>query len=113
MLCIGRVTSQSYWSPSLQQNAKPEAVFYNLNRSSLQRQGQSSSSTPMDTQLKELTLPNEMGELEVFDLIPAPVMAPEMAQKHPLIQTYKGVSQARSGVSARISVVPKGISAWI
>lgn len=113
MLCIGRVTSQSYWSPSLQQNAKPEAVFYNLNRTSLQRQGQSSFNAPMDTQLKEVTLPNEMGELEVFDLIPAPVMAPEMAQKHPLIQTYKGVSQARSGVSARISVVPKGISAWI
>ena len=55
----------------------------------------------MDIQLKELTIPNEIGELEVFDLIPTPVMAPAVAQKYPLIQTYKGVSRIRSGVSAR------------
>ena len=113
MLCIGRINSQSYWSPSLQQNANPKTVFYNLNRTTLLRQSQPSYITPMDIQLKELTIPNEIGELEVFDLIPTPVMAPLVAQKYPLIQTYKGVSRIRSGVSARISVVPQGISAWI
>jgi len=63
--------------------------------------------------LKEIRLPNEKGEEEVFLLTPTPVLSQPLALKYSKIKTYKGVSKFRPNVRIRLSIQPNGLSAWI
>lgn len=63
--------------------------------------------------LTQISVPNENGEEELFQLEPAAVIAPSLASKYTWIQTYKGKSLTRPDVKIRLSTHPTGVNAWI
>ncbi len=68
---------------------------------------------PVTAQVQSLRIPNEAGVLEHFDLVAVDVLSPDLQRKHPQIQTYVGQSQTREDVTARITITPLGVSAWL
>ena len=62
---------------------------------------------------KEIRLPNEKGEEEIFILTPAPLLSKDLSAKYPQIRTFKGVSKSRPNVQLRMSTKIDGINAWI
>ena len=62
---------------------------------------------------KELLLPNEKGEEEVFKLTPVAVLSNALQKNYPRIRTYTGHSVTRHEVSIRLTSSPQGISAWM
>jgi len=62
---------------------------------------------------KEIRLPNEKGEEEIFILTPAPLLSNDLSAKYPEIKTFKGVSKSRPNVQLRMSTKIDGINAWI
>ena len=62
---------------------------------------------------KEISLPNEKGEEEIFILTSAPLLSKDLSAKYPEIKTFKGVSKSRSNVLIRMSTKLDGINAWI
>ena len=62
---------------------------------------------------KEIILPNENGEDEVFEIVPVPLLSKTLSEKHQNIKTYTGVSKTRPKVHLRLSTQPNGINAWI
>ena len=61
----------------------------------------------------ELILPNEKGDFESFDLMPAKVLSSELQNKYPNVKTYLGKSNDRSNVKVRVSESPLGGNIWI
>jgi len=68
---------------------------------------------PVTAKVQSLRIPNEAGVLEHFDLVAVDVLSPDLQRKHPQIQTYVGQSQTREDVTARITITPLGVSAWL
>jgi subtilisin-like proprotein convertase family protein len=62
---------------------------------------------------KEISLPNEKGEEEIFILTSAPLLSKDLSAKYPEINTFKGVSKSRPNVQIRMSTKFDGINAWI
>lgn len=60
-----------------------------------------------------MTLPNENGEQELFELHTTAVLSPELQRKYPNIRTYTGNSKKRPEVKVRLSHTPQGINAWL
>ena len=61
----------------------------------------------------ELILPNEKGDFESFNLIPAQVLSSQLQKKYPKIRTYMGKSNDRRNVKLRLSDSPIGVNIWI
>ncbi len=61
----------------------------------------------------ELILPNEKGDFESFNLIPAQVLSSQLQKKYPKIRTYIGKSNDRRNVKLRLSDSPIGVNIWI
>ena len=61
----------------------------------------------------ELILPNEKGDFESFDLMPAKVLSSELQNKYPNVKTYLGKSNDRRNVKVRLSDSPLGVNIWI
>lgn len=61
----------------------------------------------------ELILPNEKGDFESFDLMPAKVLSSELQSKYPNVKTYLGKSNDRRNVKVRLSDSPLGVNIWI
>ena len=61
----------------------------------------------------EISLPNEMGEEEVFQIKPVPLLNEKLSKKYPGIKTFKGKSKVRKDVEVRLSTQQAGINAWI
>ena len=62
---------------------------------------------------KEISLPNEKGEEEIFILTSAPLLSKALSIKYPEIKTFKRVSKSRPNVQIRMSTKFDGINAWI
>lgn len=58
-------------------------------------------------------LPNISGELEQFMVVETSLLSPELAQAHPNIKTYLGVSAKNPGVRARFTVTPQGLQSMV
>jgi len=58
-------------------------------------------------------LPDPNGRLQPFNLIPAPIMAAELAAKFPQITTYQIVAMNDGGVNGRLDFSPNGLHAII
>ena len=67
------------------------------------RSGSLSRSMPV------VSFPNQDGKLELFNIVEAPVLSPELALKHPNIKTYLGFSLDNKGARIRFSVTPQGV----
>ena len=61
----------------------------------------------------ELILPNEKGDFESFNLMPAKVLSSELQSKYPNVKTYLGISNDRRNVKVRLSDSPLGVNIWI
>jgi len=61
----------------------------------------------------ELILPNEKGDFESFNIIPAGVLSSELQNKYPEVKTYLGKSNDRINVKVRLSDSPMGFNIWI
>ena len=113
VLSLSSAFSQSYWKPLARQSADPSLAFFEWDQAHFQQQNAVSLNNSKNRFLEVIELPNEKGLFERFSLQPAGVLSSAMAQKYPNIQTYTGMSRQRKGVSARITLTPKGVSAWI
>jgi hypothetical protein len=60
-----------------------------------------------------LALPTATGELQLFEVSRSAVMAPELADKYPEIQTFQGVAADGSGARVRFELGPNGFSAML
>lgn len=58
-----------------------------------------------------ISLPNNKGSLEEFEVYETSILAAEIAKKHPNIKTYIGYG--KKGARARISVTPLGLNTMI
>ena len=58
----------------------------------------------------EITLPNEKGEEEVFEIEPTPLLSKHLAEKYPNLKTYKGISKTRPNVRLSLSTQYQGIN---
>ena len=61
----------------------------------------------------EISLPNETGKEEIFQIKPVPLFSKKLSKKYPGIKTFKGVSKTRKDVQVRLSTQQGGINAWI
>ena len=61
----------------------------------------------------EITLPNEKGEEEVFEIEPTPLLSKHLAEKYPNLKTYKGISKTRPNVRLSLSTQYGGINGWL
>lgn len=61
----------------------------------------------------EIFLPNEDNEYELFLIEKTQVLSEKLSLRYPSIKTFKGSSKNRPSVSLRITITPRGISAWI
>jgi hypothetical protein len=61
----------------------------------------------------KLSLPNPEGELQSFDLLNSPVMAPELAAKFPEIMTFSGKANNQAATSLQCEFTPRGFTAQI
>ena len=61
----------------------------------------------------EISLPNEIGKEEIFQIKPVPLFSEKLSKKYPGIKTFKGVSKTRKDVQVRLSTQQGGINAWI
>ena len=59
----------------------------------------------------EIPLPN--GKTETFDMLESPILAPEVAAKHPDIKTYNGKGQTHKNYTIRLSFTALGFNAII
>ncbi|MEL6864258.1 MAG: reprolysin-like metallopeptidase, partial [Bacteroidota bacterium] len=98
-----RLQVERYKSFSLQINA-----LQNILRSAPQE----SRTTPRSsTILLDLPLPN--GQFETFRLVNSPIMAPELANRYPQIQTYLAIGLNDAAIRARIDWTERGFHAMI
>lgn len=56
-----------------------------------------------------VSFPDQDGKLERFRVVEAPLLAPEIAEKHPNIKTYLGFGIDSPGARVRFSVTPQGV----
>ena len=61
----------------------------------------------------EITLPNEKGEEEVFEIEPTPLLSKHLVEKYPNLKTYKGISKTRPNVRLSLSTQNGGINGWL
>ena len=61
----------------------------------------------------EISLPNEIGKEEIFQIKPVPLFSKKLSKKYPGIKTFRGVSKTRKDVQVRLSTQQGGINAWI
>ena len=60
-----------------------------------------------------IVLPDPNGRLQPFHLIPAPIMAAELAAKFPQISTYQIMAMDDGGINGRLDFSPIGLHAII
>ena len=60
-----------------------------------------------------LAIPLPNGTVETFDMVESPVLAPEIAAKHPEIKTYNGKGQTHKNYTIRVSFTALGFNAII
>ena len=63
--------------------------------------------------INEITLPNEKGEEEVFEIEPTPLLSKRLVEKYPNLKTYKGISKTRPNVRLSLSTQYDGINGWL
>ena len=63
--------------------------------------------------INEITLPNEKGEEEVFEIEPTPLLSKRLVEKYPNLKTYKGISKTRPNVRLSLSTQYEGINGWL
>ncbi len=60
-----------------------------------------------------IQLPMPEGTIRTFEIVEAPVMAPELQAQFPLIRTYRGVARDDAKVNLRMDLTPEGFHAQI
>ena len=60
-----------------------------------------------------IELPNENGEIEKYDIIPASVMEHELCKKYNHIKSFKGYNQNDKNTTVRLSITPDNFHAVI
>ena len=60
-----------------------------------------------------ISLPNNKGVMQVFNMIEAPVFSASLSAKYPSIKSYIGYSIDNTGAVVRMSVSPKGVQTMI
>ncbi|MDC1520608.1 M12 family metallo-peptidase, partial [Polaribacter sp.] len=60
-----------------------------------------------------ISLPNNKGVMQAFNMIEAPVFSASLSAKYPAIKSYIGYSTDNSGAVVRMSVSPKGVQTMI
>ena len=60
-----------------------------------------------------ISLPNNKGVMQVFNMIEAPVFSASLSAKYPSIKSYIGFSTDNTGAVVRMSVSPKGVQTMI
>ncbi len=63
--------------------------------------------------MTEISLPNEIGEEEIFQIEAVPLFSEKLSKEYPAIKTFKGKSKVRKDVEVRLSTQQGGINAWI
>ena len=61
----------------------------------------------------QISLPNDKGMLQVFNIIEAPVFSASLSAKYPAIKSYIGYGTDNSGAVVRMSISPKGVQTMI
>jgi hypothetical protein len=109
ILFPNKIRSQNYWISDIDQveeiNNTPVSTF--------SLKGLKFKNEFKNQKQKVVFLPNENNDYESFFIEEISVLSPQLALKYPLIKTFKGFSQKRPSVSLRMTLTPRGISAWI
>jgi len=104
-----KLKSQNYWVSDLSQIQEIENTpvkTFDLNEDKFKNEFKNQKQ-------KVVFLPNENNDYESFIIKEISLLSPQLSLKYPLIQTFKGFSQKRPNVSLRMTLTPRGISAWI
>jgi len=104
-----KLKSQNYWASDLSQIQEIENTpvkTFDLNDVKFKNEFKNQKQ-------KVVFLPNENNDYESFIIKEISLLSPQLSLKYPLIQTFKGFSQKRPNVSLRMTLTPRGISAWI
>lgn len=60
-----------------------------------------------------ISVPNELGQMESFKVLEAPVFSPELSELYPDIKSYVGFSTSKNGARLRMSVSPQGVQTMV
>ena len=108
--------SQNYWSVTakvpLQKQRKLTvgSAYLTLDQEKFEKEfyGKINQKQP-----SQITLINEKGIPENFDLQEAPLLSKALAKKFHKLKNYTGKSTIRPDVKLRLSISPQGVSAWM
>ena len=105
--------AQTLWMPDGQTSFDAIGSTYILDQNQLETYYGGSNTMKVLPEDQVMLLPNANGELEPFRLTVIPTLSPALAKQNPKIRTFVGMSEVRAHVRARITLSPKGVSAWI
>ncbi|HEY6563865.1 MAG TPA: hypothetical protein VIY86_05180, partial [Pirellulaceae bacterium] len=96
---------------------QPEQLTaFRLNRPMLERQLREAPrefTAEARSKAIEISIPRPDGKLGTFQIVEAPVMAPELAAQFPEIKTYRGVDVDDPGNTVRLDITPQGFHAQV
>ena len=109
ILSVIPLRSQNYWISNLNQIEVIDETPVNI----YSLDDQKFKTDLRNEKHNQINLPNENNKYELFMIEEIQVLSKTLSLKYPLIRTFKGYSKKRPNVSIRITLSPKGISAWI
>ncbi|MDO4229323.1 MAG: thrombospondin type 3 repeat-containing protein [Capnocytophaga sp.] len=111
--CIGNLSAQNYWERTglvQKQTQKQEYLYYTLDKEAFSK-ALNTSKNLSDKKNISVQIPNIEGIIETYYIQPTQVLSEELAQQHPEIKTFVGISVKNPAKTIRFTWSPFGLNA--
>lgn len=110
--------AQTIWQPSdpgiaMRATEQQPGAYFSVDLDALNQRLRSAPHEVLLDFSTEIELPMPDGSLARFSLVESPIMQPGLAEKFPMIKTYRVFGIDDTGASGRVDISPRGFSAML